>query len=142
MLAIALAAMLAGTPQSGAFAYTMEVTPEEGPLDPAIERRYTPQFQACQERATVTSENANCFEAEFARQDAVLNRIWRTTLARLPANQHQPLRAAQRKWITARDRFCKSDVEGFDNGTIAPVAYSDCRVELTIRRTMWLERLK
>lgn len=142
ILASALLALLAAAPQDGPFAYRMEVTPEEGPLNPAIERRYTPALKRCQDRATVTYEIAACFEAEFTRQDAILNRTWRTTLARLPAAKHQPLLAAQRKWIAARDPFCREDVEGFGNGTIAPVAYSNCRAELTIRRTMWLERLR
>jgi uncharacterized protein YecT (DUF1311 family) len=62
-------------------------------------------------------------------------------LNRLPAATHAGLLAAQRKWLAARDPFCIADVEGFGSGTIAPVAYVDCRVELTIRRTMWLEQL-
>jgi hypothetical protein len=48
---------------------------------------------------------------------------------------------AQRKWIAARDPFCKAIADGFKGGTIAPVVYSDCRVEQTIRRTIWLEGL-
>jgi hypothetical protein len=41
---------------------------------------------------------------------------------------------------TAR-MFCKSKAAEFSGGTIAPVVYLDCRVEQTIRRTMWLSAL-
>ncbi len=123
------------------FPYKLEITPEEGPTNPAITQRYTPIFAACQKRAVTTQDNAACFAAEFTRQDATLNHVWRETLNHLPAATRPALLAAQRKWIAARDPFCKSDVEGFGAGTIAPVAYVDCRVELTIRRTMWLEQL-
>jgi uncharacterized protein YecT (DUF1311 family) len=42
---------------------------------------------------------------------------------------------------TAR-MFCKSKAAEFSGGTIAPVVYLDCRVEQTIRRTMWLSALR
>jgi uncharacterized protein YecT (DUF1311 family) len=140
-LAASLAAALparAGDP----FAYKLEVTPEEGQADPAVRGRYTAQFAACQKRARVTYENAACFEAEFTRQDAALNRVWKATFERTPHAMRKPLLAAQRRWIAGRDPFCREDADGFKGGTIVPIVYSDCRVELTIRRTMWLERLR
>jgi uncharacterized protein YecT (DUF1311 family) len=124
------------------FEYKLEVTPEEGPLDPLVERRYTPKFAECQNRAQITSDNAACFEAEFRRQDARLNQAWGATLARLPTTVHGSLLTAQRQWIAERDPFCRKDSDGFAGGTIAPVVYVSCRVELTIRRTMWLESLR
>lgn len=123
------------------FAYAMKMTPEEGQTDPAIERHYTAQFSRCQKAAVTTREEAACFESEFRRQDAALNRAWKETNRRLKAAAHGPLLAAQRKWISERDPFCKSIADGFKGGTIAPVVYSNCRVEQTIRRTMWLEGL-
>ena len=125
--------------RSDPFEYKLEVTPEEGPVDPAIEGRYTKEFDDCQKRAQITQENAACLEAEFIRQDAALNKAWKAALGRLPAATHTPLLTAQRKWIAARDPFCRADADG--GGTIAPVVYVDCRVELTIRRTIWLEHL-
>ena len=125
--------------KSDPFEYKLEMTPEEGPVDKAVESRYTKLFADCQEKAQITEENAACFEAEFIRQDAALNQAWKATLGRLPDAMHKPLLAAQRKWIAARDPFCRADSDG--GGTIAPVEYSNCRVELTIRRTIWLENL-
>jgi uncharacterized protein YecT (DUF1311 family) len=124
------------------FAYRMEVTPEDGTVNPQIDRRYTAAFTACQAHANGSSANAQCFVAEFDRQDAALNRTWKATLGRLPSATHQPLKEAQRKWIAARDPFCKARSDDFSGGTIAPIIYVNCRVELTIRRSMWLERLR
>ena len=90
LIGLALAAI--STAQAGAeldrFAYKLEMTPQEAHVDPAIEARYTARFQACQKHAVATPEVANCFETEFARQDLVLNREWKTTLHRIdPAHR-------------------------------------------------------
>lgn len=132
----------AGAQAPGRFAYKLQVTPEEGPVDPAITGRYTAVFQACQNRAKITFDHFACFDAEFARQDAVLNRTWKATFARITGPDHARLLAAQRAWLAARDPFCRSDADGFSGGTIMPIIFADCRVELTIRRTIWLERLR
>jgi uncharacterized protein YecT (DUF1311 family) len=142
-----LKAALRGTiaeesPPTDPFEYHMEATPEEGQVDPVIQKRYSAQWAACQERARVTYEHATCFEAEFVRQDAALNQAWKSTLKRMPSAMHGPLLTAQRKWVAARDPFCRADSDGFKGGTIAPIVYVDCRVELTIRRTIWLEQLR
>ena len=127
---------------TGSFDYKMQVTPEEGPLNPKVESRYTAAFSQCQKRVQVTSENAACFEAELQRQDAQLNKAWRSTLPRFSPEMRRSLLEAQRKWIRERDPFCMKNSDGFSGGTIAPVVYVSCRVELTIRRTIWLEQLR
>lgn len=141
----ALAIMLVATPvhaqQADPFPYTLKMTPEEGPLDPAIQGRYTGQWKACQKNASITRQNAACYKAEFARQDAVLNRSWQAALGRLRPGAHQPLLRAQRTWIAARDPFCKAVADSFDGGSITPIAYLDCEVEQTIRRAIWLDKL-
>jgi uncharacterized protein YecT (DUF1311 family) len=127
---------------SDPFAYKMTITPEDGSMDPVIDRRYTPAFAACQQHAQSSPDNAQCFVAEFTRQDAALNRVWKATLARVRTGQHTPLVVAQRRWVAARDPFCKAQSDHFSGGTIAPIIYVNCRVELTIRRSMWLEHLR
>jgi len=118
------------------------MTPEQGPIDPAIQHRYSGQWADCQKRARTTYENAACLAAEFSRQDAALNRAWKSAFDRTPSAKRGPLLAAQRKWLAARDPFCRADADGFRGGTIEPIIYVDCRVELTIRRTIWFERLR
>lgn len=122
------------------FAYRIQMTPEEGPRDRAVEARYSADWKACQASRSATSDLAPCYDAEFKRQDAALNRAWTNTLRRLPRSRHTQLRRAQRAWIAARDPFCRHYVDGL-RGSLVSVAYRDCRIELTIRRTAWLETL-
>ena len=140
-LTITLVAAPVRAQERDPFPYKLKMTPEEGRRDPAIEGRYTRQWKACQHRALTTRQNEACFKAEFARQDAALNRSWKAALGRLRPGAHQPLLRAQRKWIAARDSFCKSVADSFDGGSITPVAYLDCEVEQSIRRAIWLENL-
>lgn len=145
MLVALLSASLAigvqqNTPPSGGFAYVIEKTPEEGPVDPAVTSRYTQRFRACTNERAATADLIGCFEAEFTRQDAVLNGAWQKALHRVSVRRRSALRAAERQWIDARDPFCKRFVGGL-RGSLVSVAYLDCRIELTIRRTSWLERL-
>ena len=123
------------------FAYRMQMNPIEGPQNGAVNRRYTRQWSACQERAFATRENENCFVAELARQDRLLNRTWPLTLRRFSPTMRKQLIAAQRKWNRARDPFCTERMNHYLGGTIMTTVYLDCQVELIIRRTMWLEKL-
>ena len=143
MLVIATAAaMSAEAPVlgQGPFAYHMDKTPEEGPVDPAVTGRYTRAWRQCSSGTANSAILANCLRAEFGREDLQLNLAWRKALRRVPPGRHQMLVDAQRRWIASRDPFCKSFVDGL-RGSLSPIAYWDCRVEVTIRRTMWLEKL-
>jgi uncharacterized protein YecT (DUF1311 family) len=124
------------------FAYRLVMTPEEGPIDRVINGHFTAIFTACQERAVSTQANEACFADEFSRQDVLLNHAWQAAVVRTAARFHKRLLSAQRKWVAQRDPFCRSKADQFRGGTIAPVIYLDCRVEQTIRRTIWLEKLR
>jgi uncharacterized protein YecT (DUF1311 family) len=145
-LVIGISGLLLATQSHAAtvdpFAYKFEMTPEEGPVDPGIEKHYTAAFDRCQKIAISAQANVTCFEDEFARQDKTLNRIWLATFARITPNIRGRLRAAQRRWAARRDPFCKSKSDQFEGGTIEPIVYVDCRVEQTIRRTIWLGALR
>src|SRR5437899_12786 len=82
-LAVAAISTAQAEAQPDRFAYKLEVTPEEGHRDPAIQMRYTPAFNACQKHARKTYEYDACFAAEFIRQDAALNRTWKVTFHRV-----------------------------------------------------------
>jgi len=139
---LGLAALLAATSAIAALPpFRMVMTPEEGPLDPAVERRYTPALKACQDQAATTDDNARCYQAEAARQDAALNRTWRALQPGLPAPRKGELLASQRRWLAARDPFCTKVADEFTGGTIHSLIWFNCQAEQAIRRTMWLERL-
>lgn len=129
-----------GASSPGIFAYSIEKTSEQGPVDPAVTSRYTQRFHACTSGRSATSDLVPCFEQEFIRQDTLLNRAWQIVMHRVPASRRRALRAAERQWIVARDPFCERFVGGL-RGSLVSVACLDCRIELTIRRTLWLERL-
>lgn len=144
LIGAALFALAAGAAPAAAdpFAYKLEVTPEEGPLVPAVEARYTPAYRQCGKGSVTTRDAADCLEAEFARQDKALGAAWKAAFARTKGPAHAALLNAQRQWIANRDPFCRKLSDEYSGGTIAPVIWSSCRVETTIRRTMWLEKLK
>jgi uncharacterized protein YecT (DUF1311 family) len=128
--------------QVGRFEYDFRQSPEEEPPDPAVWGRISPAFLDCQNAAGPTFEIAACFESEFARQDDKLNRVWRQVLTRVARHDRNALIHAERAWAGARDPFCRSEADAYKGGTIQPIIYSSCRVEQTIRRTIWLEALQ
>lgn len=140
VIALSVGAVPPKAPTEGPFAYHMAKTPEEGPVDPAVADRYTKAWRACSTGTAATPDLVDCFRSEFARQDAALNHAWPRTLHRVPASRRRALIEAQRRWIAARDPFCKAYVDGL-RGSLVSTAYLDCRVELTIRRTIWMETL-
>ena len=139
----AFALVLAAAAPAGAVLpeYRLVMTAEEGPLDPAVEARYTPALKACQAKAETTDDNARCFADEAKRQDAALNRVWKAVWTPLPAPRKAELLASQRKWIAARDPFCTKVADEFTGGTIHSLIWFNCNAEQSIRRTLWLERL-
>lgn len=139
---LALALVLAAAPAAALLPpFRLAMTPEEGPLDPAVQARYTPALRTCQDRAATTDDNARCFAAEADRQDAALNRAWRTVRARLAPARKPELLASQRQWIAARDPFCTKVADAFTGGTIHSLIWFNCKAEQAIRRTIWLEQL-
>lgn len=141
MLSIPLAfGSHAVAPAADDFAYRWEKTPEEGPVDPAIARRYSQRFRTCIHAQGATADLLPCYEQEFRRQDAMLQRAWPVAMHRLATSRRPALRAAERQWIARRDPFCERFIGGL-RGSLVSVAYLDCRIELTVRRTIWLEQL-
>lgn len=122
--------------------YEMHVPSEAETVDPAVTRRYTIGLAACQKQASTTQANAECFEAEFRRQDSALNGLWRSLSVRASAKVRIPLLGAQRRWSVDRDPFCKASADASTSGTATPLIYSSCRVDETIRRMIWLEGLR
>jgi uncharacterized protein YecT (DUF1311 family) len=124
------------------YAYIWEVTSEEDSIPLDVDRRFTRAWHRCQDHAVSTRDNVECFNAEFDRQDAALNRTWHVTLRRWPAARHTGLLEAQRAWAARRDTFCREKADEYSGGTIMPIIFVSCQVEVTIRRTIWLEKLR
>ena len=87
-----------------------------------------------------------CASQDYEKADAELNRVWkqaRKTAKDVDADQdsaelkgaEQALLAAQRAWITYRDKNC--ELAGFEarGGSMEPMLISGCLAEMTTART-------
>lgn len=112
---------------------------QDVPLE--IERRYTPAYLACRNRRGAAM--GACNAAELKVQDERLNRTWVRVMTGLPSDERRhALRLLERKWIKDRDRACgalasRDAAEELRNGD-----GSLCLLNATIRRAMWLERVR
>jgi uncharacterized protein YecT (DUF1311 family) len=83
-----------------------------------------------------------CVNTELARQDRILNDLYREQQAdRSPVEQRR-LREAQRAWIVARDARCRSAaVDADQHGQDRAVPRATCLLSETTERVIWLEAL-
>lgn len=87
----------------------------------------------------VTTEMRSCIHQEVDLQDKRLNEVYKAFMKRLPSEQKESLRQAQRLWIKYRDANC-----GFYfqiPGTMMQVMASDCVLRQTHDRANELEML-
>ncbi len=82
----------------------------------------------------------HCLGEEHARQDKALNQRYRAVMAKLGKRQQQRLRALQRQWIRDRDAACEQAQTR--SGSINAQPWTQCMIDETIRRTIWLERYR
>lgn len=88
-----------------------------------------------------THEMIQCTDRELQQYDRKLNRVYRELMQRLPPEERQRLREADRAWITYRDREC--DFEGFEmrGGSGEALLVAGCLVTKTRERIRDLQRL-
>ncbi len=95
-----------------------------------------------------------CAYKEFERADAAMNAQWKVTAARMKKNDadfdrsqdNRPgyfdtLLAAQRAWLTYRDKHCASEGYTMRGGSAEPMVISGCQTQLTEARTKQLKDL-
>lgn len=95
-----------------------------------------------------------CAYKEFERADAAMNAQWKVTAARMKAidadfdrtQDNRPgyfdtLLAAQRAWLTYRDKHCASEGYTMRGGSAEPMVISGCQTQLTEARTKQLKDL-
>ncbi len=95
-----------------------------------------------------------CAYKEFERADATMNAQWKVTAARMKAidaefdrtQDNRPgyfdtLLAAQRAWLTYRDKQCASEGYTMRGGSAEPMVISGCQTQLTDARTKQLKDL-
>ncbi len=116
-------------------------------VDKAVEARYTKAYTTCLNTGDAAAGQnlamQQCGQDEFARQDAALNTTYAATIKRLTPAKQTKLRGFERTWANGRDSGCRASAhkEG-GGGTIEGLLYISCRVDTTIRRSIWLEAYK
>jgi len=121
----------------------MIAPPAVAQTDDEVEARLTPAVRAC-ERAPEkggTLDQALCYKDEAVRQDQRLHEVWKQVAHRLSPAGRLAMRKRERQWIKERDSRCHEEAAG-DIGTTAAYMFNVCMANETIRRTMWLERVR
>ena len=99
------------------------------------------QYNACIDKpSNTTMSMIECTDAEFRRQDARLNKAYKTLMADLTAPRKAKLQETQRLWIKYRDANCDfyNDPDG---GSMARIAANTCMLTETTDRASELEAL-
>jgi uncharacterized protein YecT (DUF1311 family) len=105
----------------------------------ASETGLTKQFSACMGKAGgIDDAMHECIGAEYKKQDARLNKNYRTLFASLTAERKKQLQTAQRLWIQYRDANCNFYADP-DGGTQALIGAADCSMQATAARATELE---
>lgn len=106
------------------------------------------------DNASAQIELNACAYKGFERADAAMNAQWKITAARMKAidadfdrsQDNRPgyfdtLLAAQRAWLTYRDKHCASEGYTMRGGSAEPMVISGCQTQLTDARTKQLKDL-
>ncbi len=103
-----------------------------------IQALYTTKYEQCSRNAHGSADELACLDAEFRRQDACLNRIYKMVRAKIQPSRRKALRDLQRRWIAYRDAKCTFfNHETSGSGGVMDVA--QCLVDETIERTVELQ---
>lgn len=83
----------------------------------------------------------DCYDAELARKNVVLNRTYQDVRKKLDPAQRRHLVILERQWIAQRDQKCKAEAieMGGQDGQITGYG---CMIDETEKRIKWLEAEK
>jgi uncharacterized protein YecT (DUF1311 family) len=90
--------------------------------------------------AQTTLGMVDCLSARTKVQDKRLNLAYQALMQRSDAGQRQPLKAAQRRWISYRDANCR--FYGSAEGSIRQIEAAECLRAMTQARACELETAK
>ena len=98
-----------------------------------------PAFAQC-EHAGTTADTTDCFDREYKKADAELNRIYKLAFTGLDEKATENLRKAQRAWMVYRDAQCDAEYAKWGGGSGGPAAHLSCLLRLTRLRTRELHK--
>ena len=112
-LVLAPIAAAARGPATGDSAVYQKCLDESGGVDPVMKR---------------------CGKGEIARQDGILNTVYRQLRARLAPSLKNDLQKAERAFLAYREAQCRFAYNQKSPGTMAGLLYQSCVLELTAAR--------
>ena len=102
---------------------------------------YSKRYQSCSDSAQGSFTHIlACQGEEQAVQESRLNKTYSAIMRRLAPAEQRLLRTSERKWLTLRDKKCRLPLR--NPGLSDLVDSRECRLEETLRRTVWLERYR
>ena len=101
-------------------------------------------YTTCMQGATTTVAMLDCNSAEYERQDARLNTLYKQVRDALPDDEARAkLKKAELAWIAFRDANCEFVGDENRGGTLESVTYGGCRIDETRARAdefqAWLD---
>jgi uncharacterized protein YecT (DUF1311 family) len=122
-----------------ALAICIIVLPSIVTAQPDTDHYLSRAFTDCTEKAAGnTSDIQNCQQAEQRRWEDQLNATYQQTIANLSSPRQATLRAEERAWIKRRDADCAAAGEGMEGNASYFLEIAGCRLNQTVRRTLYL----
>ncbi|MCG2839704.1 lysozyme inhibitor LprI family protein [Sandaracinobacter sp. RS1-74] len=91
----------------------------------------------CADSKTQAAMNA-CIKGDFASADKTLNTLYQRLLKKLEPEDAKLLQAAQRSWISFRDKHCAFVANPNSGGSIYPTVFASCAASVTTTRAAQL----
>lgn len=89
-------------------------------------------------KGTTQMELNECAGADFKRSDAAMNAAYAKLMKRIGPTAQDGLKAAQRAWLSYRDKSCDLEALAVEGGSIQPLVRAECLSQLTAERTKML----
>ncbi|TCU54607.1 uncharacterized protein YecT (DUF1311 family) [Novosphingobium sp. PhB57] len=125
---------------------TIAAMPVLAQSDAEVSAAYTPLFDRCMKSGDaaqgVTAGVMDCLGRENIRQDARLNHTYKVVMGGLNAPRKATLRGLQRSWLEERESTCHAAMDELGGGTASAIVYSNCFLDETIKRTLYLKNYR
>ncbi len=92
------------------------------------------RYQACLDKATTTVAMLDCNDAEYRRVSAELKRVYAQLFKKLTPARRKLLAKAEQRWLAFRTSECAFSASVASGGTLEPVIYGGCLIDLTGKR--------
>lgn len=115
--------------------------PAPAQADAILEDGYHESFRQCLNSVNgSTASITGCIDAELRKQDALLNRYYKTAMKGLSPAKQNELRDSQRAWLKGRELDSRV-LSGLTGGTIDTIIEANAFLRNTMQRAQFLKRI-